>query len=244
MCSWGHEAKNSSACSHEWRARSNVALIFSTKAWHGGRERERERKKEKRSSSGHSRKCQGVVQSATNTGRWNRRREPGGLAVCRPTYWTIVLYFEQFAGKCHMERVARTWRRPCVFVADPPANAVHEATALRTWVKLQLSLHDTKAASRSTWPEPWIIELGALSSPASRTSSPPSGRFCWRSERPPAKRRNMRTGCYFNSCSHSRGFVSIWLEGFSVRWSSLKCTVGMRAGWLDSFRDQGHTNTH
>lgn len=52
MCSWGHVAKNSNACSHEWRAHSTIALVFSTKRWHG-------QKKKKRSFSGHSHKCQG-----------------------------------------------------------------------------------------------------------------------------------------------------------------------------------------
>lgn len=57
MCSWGHVAKNSTACSHEWRAHSTIALVFSTGAWHG----------QKRSYSGYGHKCQGGVQSDTNT---------------------------------------------------------------------------------------------------------------------------------------------------------------------------------
>lgn len=34
MCSWGHVAINSTACSHEWRAHSTIALVFSTETWH------------------------------------------------------------------------------------------------------------------------------------------------------------------------------------------------------------------
>lgn len=61
MRSWGHVSKNSTACSHEWRAHSTIALVCSTKAWHG----------QKKSSSGHSHKCQGGVRSSISTGWLN-----------------------------------------------------------------------------------------------------------------------------------------------------------------------------
>lgn len=145
MCSWGHAAKNSSACSHEWRTRSNVALIFSTNAWHEGRGGKKKKKKK-----GH------LLATAVNVRAWYKvpLTLVGETAGMSPGLWPCLVQpteptafiFEQFAGKCHMERVVHTWCCP-----------VFSSTPLHTWVKLQLPLHDTKAASRSTWPEPWII---------------------------------------------------------------------------------------
>lgn len=97
MCSWGHVAKNSNACSHEWRAHSTIALVFNTKAWHG--------QKKKRSFSGHSHKCQGGVQSGINTGAGELQAAPEASPTFGPTYWTVVICLNTL-----QENV--TWKQP------------------------------------------------------------------------------------------------------------------------------------
>lgn len=88
MCSWGHVAKNSTACSHEWRAQSTIALVFSTKAWHG----------QKRSSSGHGHKCQGGIKKRHQHKVAELRAAPEASPTFGPTYWTIVLCLEMSHG--------------------------------------------------------------------------------------------------------------------------------------------------
>lgn len=96
-------------------------------------EREREREKKKK---GH------LLATAVNVRAWYKvpLTLVGGTAGGSPEVWPCVdqptepssFIFEQFAGKCHMERVARTCRRPVCWLPTRRANAVHEATALRT----------------------------------------------------------------------------------------------------------------
>lgn len=153
MCSWGHVAKNSTACSHEWRAHSTIALVFSTKAWHGQKK-------------GH------LLATATNVRVGYKATPTQGGWTAGSTWgfahiWTNLLNHrhlsEHFAGKCHME-TARRVMASCVFVGGPAVSTLapsrlylHAATAFHAWVELQLRLYDTKAASGSTWLEPWII---------------------------------------------------------------------------------------
>ncbi len=112
MYSWGHVSKNSTACSHEWRARSTIALVFSTKAWHGP----------KRSSSGHGHKCQGRVQSGTNTGYVNceqhLRLRPHLDQPTEPSSSVWAL-----AGKCHMAAAERVSWDP-VFCLQPSSGHI------------------------------------------------------------------------------------------------------------------------
>lgn len=140
MCSWGHVAKNSTACSHEWRAHSTIALVFSTKAWHG----------QKRSSSGHGHKCQGGgVQSDTNTGLANceqhlrlrphldRATEPPSSA------WTL-------GGKCHMERAKRvSWHPVFCFVAQQHPCLFHEVfTSMQRWPSMLESSYSSPSMTQ------------------------------------------------------------------------------------------------
>lgn len=152
MCSWGHVAKNSAACSHEWRAHSTIALVFSTKAWHG----------QKRSSSGHDHKCQDWVLSNTNTGWWTASSTLGFTPI-----WINLL------NHCPLSEHTQenvTWEQPSechdipCFVCSTAASMLvpwslqlHAAMAFHAWVELQSFLYDTKVASGSTWLEPWII---------------------------------------------------------------------------------------
>ncbi len=153
MCSWGHVAKNSTACSHEWRAHSTIALVFRTKAWHG----------QKRSSSGHGHKCQGGIQSDTNTRVGELRAAPQASPTFGPTYWTFVLCLNTCWKMSHGNSHASVMTSCVLFVAQQHPRLFHEgpylhaAMAFHARVELQLSLYDTKAASGSTWLEPWII---------------------------------------------------------------------------------------
>lgn len=150
MCSWGHVAKNSNACSHEWRAHSTIALVF-TKAWHG-------QKKKKGHFLATATNVRVGYKAASTQGGWTAGSTWGFAHI-----WTNLLNrchrSEHFAGKCHM----KTARRP-VFVGGPAASAlvpsklyIQAVMAFHAWVELQLSLYDTKAAYGSTWLEPWII---------------------------------------------------------------------------------------
>ena len=149
MCSWGHVAKNSTACSHEWRAQSTIALVFSTKAWHG----------QKRSSSGHGHKCQGGIKKATPTQGGRTASSTWGFTHI----WTNLLNHRPLSGnvtwkqqdECH-DILCFVWC-PAACALVPWRLYLHAATAFHAWVELQLSLYDTKAASGSTWLEPWII---------------------------------------------------------------------------------------
>lgn len=106
-------------------------------------EEKKKEKEEKRSSSGHSRKCQGVVQSATNTGWGNCRQEPRALAMFRPTYWTIVLYFWTICGKMSHGKSRAHVMLSGVFINTPPY--LSQVTALATWHKSSISLNLTEA---------------------------------------------------------------------------------------------------
>lgn len=151
MCSWGHVAKNSAACSHEWRAHSNVALVFSTKAWHG----------KKRSSSGHSHKCQGVVQSATNTG-WVNRRQHLKLWPCldQPSepssfIWTLCSKMSHGKSRARVMASCVFVGGPTVYVHDCPMETLppwsnvlpylSQVTALALWHKSSIWFHLTGA---------------------------------------------------------------------------------------------------
>lgn len=116
MCSWGHVAKNSTACSHEWRAHSTIALVFSTKAWHGQKK-------------GH------LLATATNVrvgykatptqGGWTAGSTRGFAHI-----WTNLLNHrhlsEHFAGKCHMETARRvSWHPVFLLVAQQYPRLLH-----------------------------------------------------------------------------------------------------------------------
>lgn len=152
MCSWGHVAKNKTACSYEWRAHSTIALVCSTKTWHG----------QKRSSSGQGHKCQGGVQSDTNTGRWTASTTSGFIPI-RTNLLNHCPLPEHMQENVTWKLLSQCHDILC-FVCSPEASMLvpwslylHSAMVLHAWVELQLSLYDTKAASGSTWLEPWII---------------------------------------------------------------------------------------
>lgn len=134
MCSWGHVAKNSTACSHEWRSHSTIALVFSTKAWHG----------QKRSSSGHSHKCQGGVQSDTNTGWVNCKRHlrprPHLDLPSEPSSSVWTLAGDMWTAKCVSWHPVFLFVAPAASMLVPWGLYLHAAMAFHAWVELQLSL--------------------------------------------------------------------------------------------------------
>lgn len=154
MCSWGHVAKNSTACSHEWRAHSTVALVFSTIAWHG------------------QKKVIFWPWPQMSGGRGTKRHQhrvgelragPQALPPFGPSYWTTVLCLNTCREMSHGNSQVSVMTS-CVLFCSPAASMLvpsslhlHAAMAFHACVELQLSLYDTKAASGSTWLEPWII---------------------------------------------------------------------------------------
>lgn len=164
MCSWGHVAKNSTACSHEWRAHSTIALVFSTKTWHG----------QKRSSSGHGHKCQGWVYSNTNTGWWAAKSTLGFTPI-----WINLLnhcpLFEHSQENVTWKEPSECHDIPCfLFVAQqhpcwiqsfPPWSnslpCLSWVTALPLWHNSSIWFHLTGAMNNLT---------GGIIIPASSTS--------------------------------------------------------------------------
>lgn len=166
MCSWGHVAINSTACSHEWRAHSTIALVFSTETWH-------EQKKKKV-----------IFWPWPQMSGWGTNATPTrlvGRVNCEPnlrlrphldqpteassSVWTL-------AGKCHMETAERvSWHPRVLSVAQrihaPLPWSLHlpclsRVTALPLWHKSSIWFHLTGAMNN-------LIE-GALLFPASSTS--------------------------------------------------------------------------
>lgn len=162
MCSWGHDAKNSTAF-FPWVAgtHTTITLVFIAKARHG----------RKRSLSGHGHKCQGGVQNDTIAGRSNSKQ----LRRCRPI-WTVVHGLNTRRSKCHVVTAKRVlWYHgfclypssihACSMESSPPCRHglpfLSRVTALPLWHKSSIWFHLT--GDMNNWSD-------ALLFPASSTS--------------------------------------------------------------------------
>lgn len=157
MCSWGQAAKNSPACSHEWRAQSNITLVFSITTWHG-------LKREKKvifwpwlrlSVLGTNR-----VQSISDT----RAITPQDPFLRGPTCWIVLLCLNTRTKNILWKQPGERTDVPCLLLqpssiqpCSMKSPTFHAVMTLYALFKLLLCLYDTKAASGSTWLPPWII---------------------------------------------------------------------------------------
>lgn len=150
MCSWGHVAKNSTACSHEWRAHSTIALVFSTKAWHGQKKV--------------------IFWPQPQMSGWDTKRHQHRVGELRaapeasptfgPTYWTIFICLNTLQenvtwkqpGACHGILCFCWWPssiHACSIDTLPPCSnglpCLSWVTALPLWHKSSIWFHLTGA---------------------------------------------------------------------------------------------------